>query len=403
MSGFEKQRLGRLREVMTGHLERGTISGMVTALSRHGEVQIEALGSTAFGSGTVMAPDSIFRISSMTKPVTAVAAMILLEECRLRLDEPVDGFLPELADRRVLRRIDAQIDDTVPARRPITLRDLLTFTLGYGMVFAEPGTWPIQAAIEEQLGPDGPPQPAGRLVEGGPDEWLARLAALPLIHQPGEGWMYNIGSDVVGVLIERVAGQPFAAFLKERIFDPLGMVDTGFFVPEAAAGRFTTSYGTDPETGVATVYDPPVGGQWNRPPAFCSGAGGLVSTIDDYLAFARMLHNGGRLGAERILSRPAVELMTTDHLTAAQKAAASWVPGGFDDHGWGFGVSVQTRRTDLGSVGTYGWAGGMGTSWATDPREDLIGILLTQGLWSSPQPPPVCLDFWTCAYQAFDD
>ena len=400
MSGFEKQRLGRLRDVLAGHLERGTIPGVVTALSRHGEVQIDALGSTAFGSGRAMAADSIFRISSMTKPVTAVATMILLEECRLRLDEPVDELLPELAGRRVLRRPDAQVDDTVPARRPITLRDLLTFTWGFGMIFAEPGTWPIQAAIAEQFGPDGPPQPSGPPA---PDEWLARLAALPLIHQPGECWMYNTGSDVLGVLIERAAGQPFATFLKERIFDPLGMVDTGFFVPQAAVERFTTSYAPDPVVGGTSVYDPPEGGQWNQPPAFCSGAGGLVSTVDDYLAFARMLHGGGRLGGARILSRPSVELMTTDQLTASQKAATSWVPGAFDAQGWGFGVSVQTRRVDPGSIGRYGWAGGMGTSWVSDPREDLIGILLTQGTWSSPQPPPICLDFWTCAYQAFDD
>jgi CubicO group peptidase (beta-lactamase class C family) len=400
MSGFEKQRLGRLHDVMAGHLERGAVPGMVTALSRHGEVQVDALGSMAFGSDSMMAPDSIFRISSMTKPVTAVAAMILLEECRLRLDEPVDRLLPELTDRQVLRRLDAQIDDTVPARRPITLRDLLTFTSGDGMILAEPGTWPIQAAIEEQFGRNGPPQPAG---PPGPDEWIARLGTLPLIHQPGECWMYNTGSDVVGVLIERAAGQPFAAFLKERIFDPLGMVDTGFSVPQTAVGRFTTSYAPDPGTGAATVYDPPEGGQWNQPSAFCSGAGGLVSTVEDYLAFARMLRNGGRLGAERILSRPAVELMTTDQLTAAQKAATSWVPGVFDAQGWGFGVSIQTRRTDFGSVGRYGWDGGMGTSWACDPREDLVGILLTQGAWSSPQPPQVCLDFWTCAYQSFDD
>ena len=352
-----------------------------------------------------MARDTIFRISSMTKPITAVATMILVEECRLRLDEPVGRWLPELADPRVLRRPDADIDDTVPAERPITVRDLLTFTWGSGLVLAMPGTLPIQAAMQERLGRSGPPQP-GEVRTA--DAWIAGLGSLPLIHQPGTCWMYNTGSDVLGVLIERACGRPFASFLRERIFEPLGMLDTGFLVTPANLARFATSYARDPQTGDLAVYDVAEDGQWSRPPAFASGAGGLVSTVDDYLTFARMLLAGGRTGAgrsggERILSRPAVALITTDQLTARQKTATSWVPGAFDSHGWGFGVSVRTRRDGLAAVGQYGWDGGMGTSWASDPDEGLIGILLTQMMWTSPIPPDVCLDFWTSAYQALGD
>ena len=399
MNGFEKQRLSRLDDVMAGYVTNGTVPGAVLALSRHGQVHVDQIGTMAFGAGPPMARDTIFRISSMSKPITAVAALILLEECRLRLDDPVDRLLPELADRRVLRRPEAEVDDTVPANRPVTVRDLLTFTWGFGMVFAGPGTLPIQAAMDEQLGRTGPPQP-GRTPTS--DEWMARLATLPLIHQPGTCWMYNTGSDVLSVLIERAAGQPFADFLRERVFAPLGMVDTGFSVPPADLARFATSYVGDPQTGRPTVYDEP-SGQWSRPPAFASGAGGLVSTIDDYLAFAQMLLDGGRRGGERILSRPSVELMTTDQLTAEQKAATDWTPGAFDSHGWGFGVSVRTRRDSPQSIGHYGWDGGMGTSWASDPREGLIGILLTQGMWMAPSPPDICRDFWTGAYQALDD
>lgn len=397
--GFHQQRLGRMRARLAAHVDGGAVSGLVTAVARHGEVQVEAFGTTAHGGSTPMARDTIFRIASMTKPVTAVATMILLEEGRLRLDDPVDDLLPELADRQVLRRPDAEVDDTVPAERPITVRDLLTFTWGFGMVFGPPGEWPIQVAVEEQLGPPGPPQPQA-MPE--PDEWIRRLGTLPLVHQPGTCWMYNTGSDVLGVLIARASGRPFEDFLAERIFGPLGLTDTGFSVPAADIARLATSYGSDPETGAPTPYDEP-GGQWSRPPAMASGAGGLVSTIDDYLAFAHLLLAGGSRGGERILARPSVELLTTDQLTSAQKAATTWVPGAFDSTGWGFGVSVRTRRTDPASVGSYGWDGGLGTSWANDPREDLIGVVLTQAMYTSPSPPPVVRDFWAGAYQAIDD
>jgi CubicO group peptidase (beta-lactamase class C family) len=397
--GLSRARLVRMHDVMASYVERGEVPGLVTLVSRRGEVHVDAIGAQAFGDSPPMRRDTIFRISSMTKPIIAAATMILVEECKLRLDEPVDALLPELADRQVLKRLDGPLDDTEPAKRPITVRDLLTFRMGFGMIMAPPDAYPIlKAANEQQIGM-GPPSPS---TVPAPDEWMRRLGSLPLMHQPGEQWMYNTGSDVLGVLITRASGQELPTFLRERIFEPLEMRDTAFSVPEASLDRLATSYWTDPTSGKLTVYDEAVGGQWSHPPAFPSGAGGLVSTIDDYLAFGQMMLSQGKHGNERILSRPSVELMTTDQLTPEQKAASSLISGFLDGHGWGFGVSVVTRRDDIAAVpGRYGWDGGLGTSWYSDPREDMVIILMTQCAWASPSPPNVY--FWTLAYQAIDD
>jgi len=399
--GFSKARLGRMREVMAGYVERGEVPGVVTLLSRRGEVHVHAIGMKTLGGSDPIRRDTIFRISSMTKPITAAATMILVEGCKLRLDEPVDRLLPELAERKVLKRLDGPLDDTVPARRPITVRDLLTFRMGMGIVMAPPDSYPIQKAMSGlQLG-QGPPSPS---IPPAPDEWMRRLGTLPLMHQPGEKWMYHTGSDVLGVLIARASGRPFETFLGERLFAPLGMKDTGFSVPAAKLDRLATSYWTNFQTGALELYDEGRGGQWSRPPAFPSGGAGLVSTIDDYLAFGRMMLDKGRHGNTRVLSRPAVETMTTDQLTPEQKAVSGILPGYFESHGWGFGLAVVTRREEVaGPVGKFGWDGGLGTSWATDPSEDMVGILMTQRAWTSPRPPNVCRDFWTSAYQAIDD
>lgn len=399
--GLSAERLKRLHDVMTGYVERGEVPGLVTLVARRGEGHVDAIGAMAGGSEEPMRRDTIFRISSMTKPITAAAAMILIEACALRLDEPVNRLLPELANRQVLKRPDADLDDTVPAHRPITVRDLLTFTMGVGIVAAAPGTVPIADALAElELG-QGMPSPQ---TPPAPDEWIRRLGTLPLMYQPGERWMYNTGSDVLGVLIERASGQPFETFLKERIFDPLGMNDTGFDVIWDRIGRLATSYVIDPDSGAAAIYDEPADGQWSRLPSFPSGGGGLVSTVDDFLAFADMLRGKGVSRGERILSRPSVEFMTSDQLTPEQKAASGLVPGFFRVHGWGFGVAVVTERTEVAkSVGTYGWDGGMGTSWYNDPAEDLTMILMTQQAWTSPIPPRLFQDFWTATYQAIAD
>lgn len=399
--GLSGKRLDRMHDVMAGYVSRGEVPGLVTLVSRRGEVQVNAIGTMTAGGSAPMQRDTIFRISSMTKPVTAVATMILVEECKLRLDEPVDRFLPELSDRRVLNRIDGPLNDTVPAKRPITVRDLLTFTMGFGIIMAPPGTYPSQRAMNELLPDQGIPQPSAAPA---PEEWMRRLGALPLLHQPGEKWMYNTGSDVLGVLIARASGQPFETFLTTRIFEPIGMKDTGFFVPAERIHRLPTSYLVNPKTGALELYDDANGGQWSRPPAFPSGAAGLVSTVDDFLAFGQMMLNKGKLGNERILSRPSIELMTNDQLTPEQKAVSGLIPGYFDNHGWGFGMAVVTRRNDVGLVpGSFGWDGGLGTSWYSDPAEEMVTILMTQRAWTSPSPPDVCLDFWTSAYQAIDD
>jgi CubicO group peptidase (beta-lactamase class C family) len=397
--GFAPARLERLRAVMAGYVERGEVPGIVALFSRRGETQVETFGTMAASGGAPITRDALFRISSMAKPVTAAATMLLVEECKLRLDEPVDRLLPELARRRVLRQPASELDDTVPATRPITVRDLLTFTMGMGLIMAPPETYPIQRALAAAELGQGPPMPA---TPPAPDEWMRRLGALPLVAQPGEHWMYNTGADVLSVLIARAAGQSLADFLRERLFAPLGMRDTGFNATAANRDRLVTAYWTEPDGGLKE-YDPP-GGQWSGVPAFPSGAGGLVATADDFLAFGQMLLNKGRHGREWLLSRRAVELMTTDHLTPAQKLDSALVPGYWETHGWGFGMAVDTARGDLANnPGRFGWDGGMGTSWWSDPGEDLTGILLTQCAWRSPSPPNVCRDFWTLVYQALDD
>ena len=399
--GLSEERLERLHEVMAGYVERGVAPGIVTLVSRGGDEDVAVVGTTAVSGDEPMKRDTIFRIASMSKPITAVAAMILVEECKLRLDDPVDELLPELANRQVLRSLESELDDTVPANRPITLRDLLTFRLGIGLVFPpDPGNpYPIQQAMGEQLvgfvpNPQAVPEP---------DEWMRRLGSLPLIRQPGEAWLYGTGSNVLGVLIARAAGQSLGEFMQERLFEPLGMQDTGFSVPADKIDRLATSYWTDFTTGELTLIDDLAKSNWSSPPAFESGAGGLVSTVDDLYAFGQMMLNKGTYGDGRILSRPSVELMTADQLTLEQKAIPGLVPGFWEDHGWGFGVAIDTKRTQIyASPGRFGWFGGYGTSWYVDPAEGVIGILLTQAAFASADPPAIERDFWTTAYQAIE-
>jgi CubicO group peptidase (beta-lactamase class C family) len=397
--GFSKARLSRMHDTMARHVASGSVPGLITLISRRGETHVDAIGMKAVGGYDRMRRDTIFRIASMTKPIVAAAAMILVEECSLRLDDPVDPLLPELANRKVLRTIASALDDTVPAERPVTLRDLLTFRLGIGMIVAPRATYPIQKAMADvglTPGPNLPSQP--------PDELMKRFGSLPLIHQPGERWLYHSGSDILGVLIARASGQTLEAFLCERIFTPLGMRDSAFSVPETKLDRLATCYRYDPATGSLALFDAARGGRFARPPVFESGGGGLVSTVDDYLAFGLMMLGKGRQGRERIFSRPTVELMTTDHITPEQKLLSPFFPGFWDNRGWGFGLAIVTRRDDLAAgPGRFGWDGGYGTSAYMDPNEDLVAILMTQRLWDSPTPPVVQRDFWTSVYQAIDD
>jgi len=399
-AGLSTARLQRLHATMGRYVERGEVAGVAMLVSRRGQTWVDTVGCQDRERGDAMRRDTLFRIASMTKPVTAVAAMMLVEEGRLGLDEPLDGLLPELAQRRVLRRIDGPLEDTEPARRALTLRDLLTFRMGFGVILAASERWPIQQAINALHiwgRKPWPPHP--------PDEWLRRLGTLPLMYQPGERWMYHTGAEVAGVLIARVAGQPFETFLRERIFQPLGMRDTGFHVPVDKLARFATCYQDNPLTRSISLFDDARDSQWSHAPTFPSGGSGLVSTLDDYHAFAQMMLNRGQLGEMRLLSRPTVEAMITDQLTPEQKSkSTAFFPSFWEARGWGFGMAVITRRDGPSTnPGRFGWDGVYGTSWYSDPAEDLVGILMIQRLGFAPTNVGINADFWTLVYQALAD
>jgi len=393
--GLSSARLARMHDALAGYVERREIPGLVALVARDGDVHVEALGTMALGGAAPMTRDAIFRIASIAKPITAAAAMILVEDCKLLLDDSIEPWLPELANRRVLKSIAAELDDTVPARRAITVRDLLTLCMGFGSVMAMPDTYPIQRAIRElRIGGDGP-----KLQSAWPptDEWLRNLGSLPLIAQPGERWMYHVSIDVLGVLIARVAGMPLGAFLRERIFEPLGMKDAGFVVPAEKIDRLPEFYFFNRQTNALDVFDGIANSTWLAEPPFESGGGGLVATIDDYYAFCRMLLDDG----QRILSRASVELMMSDQLTPAQRDGAELFFGTHSS--WGFGGAVDIRRREIfHTPGRFGWTGGFGTTAYSDPLEGLIGILFTQRMMDSPEPPKVFVDFWTLAYAAME-
>ncbi|MFG3225754.1 serine hydrolase domain-containing protein [Kitasatospora sp. NPDC048194] len=404
-NGFTDAGLRRLHDVLARHIDSGAVPGAVALVGRGDRTHVLALGTMNHGGGEPMRRDTIFRMASTSKPVTVAAGMVLLDECRLRLDDPVDPWLPELADRRVLKRIDGPLDDTVPAKRPITVRDVLTSTFGLGMDMTALGTPIMNAVFEQGLTPDLPtPMPE-------PDEWIRRLGTLPLMHQPGEQWQYHIASDLLGVLVARVTGRPFEEFLRERVFGPLGMTDTGFHVSADRIDRLPDLYAPDPQSGEFHVWDEAADGRWSKPPAFPGGGGGLVSTVDDYHAYFRMLLDQGVHGGERILSRAAVELMTTNRLTPEQTAARTalardnvHLSHGQGQHGgWGFGMAVRTYRGDYAPVGQFGWDGGSGTSTYADPRTGLVGMVLTQTGMSVPNAARLIHDFWTTVYQAIED
>jgi CubicO group peptidase (beta-lactamase class C family) len=398
-AGLSKSRLERMNQVLSGYIERKEMPGLVALVSHRDDVHVETLGTMSVGHPAPMQRDTIFRIASLTKPITAVAAMILVEECKLRLDESIEPWLPELANRRVLKSMSAQPDDTMPALRAITVRDLLTFRMGFGSVMAMPGTYPIQKLIREyRIGGDGPPLPS---QAPGTEEWLQKLSSLPWMAQPGERWIYHVSSDVLGVLIARVSGQSLGTFMRERIFDPLGMKDTAFHIPSGKIERLPACYSFNHRKNTLDLYDDAANSAWRSEPPFESGGGGLVSTIDDYFAFSRMMLNKGRHGHEQVLSRAAVELMTSDQLTPEQRASSEIFFGAH--RSWGFGMAVEIQRNEIfRTPGRFGWDGGFGTSAYTDPAEGMIGILFTQRMMESPEPPKVFTDFWTLAYGAME-
>jgi CubicO group peptidase (beta-lactamase class C family) len=375
-----------LHDVLQSSVDEGTVPGAVALVARGDQVDVEAVGSLDVDGSAPMARDSIFRIASITKPITAAAVLMLVEDGRIALDEPVGKWLPEIAEPTVVRTPSSPIDDVVPAVRPITVLDLLTNRAGYG--FPSDFTLPqVQQLFTVQTD--------GREVQLRPhtDEWMAALGRIPLLHQPGEAWLYDTCSDLQGVLIARASGRSLPDFLAERVFEPLGMVDTGFVVPASKRDRFTSYYKPSPVGGLELADGPD--GQWSSLPAFPAGAGGLAGTVDDWFRFARMLLSEGVVDGRRLLSAESVRQMTTNHLTAAQRAAN---PLFLEGQGWGFGGSVDVAPSNPWNVpGRYGWVGGTGTSAHLVPSTGAVTILLTQRGAASPVTPQLMRDFWRYA------
>ena len=380
--------LARLHKIAAGHVGADQVPGLVALVARGGQVHAEALGSLTIG-GPAVQRDSLFRIASMTKPVTGVATLALAAEGLFRLDEPVDRLLPELANRRVLRRMDGPLDDTVPAHRAIIVRDLLNYTFGFGdewAMFCAAEPWPVIAEQSRlRLATLGPPDLAH---QPDPDTWIAGLGSLPLLAQPGERWFYNTSASVLGVLCARATGQPFGDVLRSRVFEPLGMRDTGFWTTETS--RLATAY--QPAAGGLRVWDEPAGTS-SQPPPFGDGAAGLLSTADDLLAFSRMLLRGGA----PVLAADAVAEMTRDQLTPEQKSHGGLGPGFFDAVELGI---LRVRGDRRGAGGAFGWAGGFGSTWLADPARDLTVLVLTQRTFDGPGGHPLHDEVQAAAYAA---
>jgi CubicO group peptidase (beta-lactamase class C family) len=394
--GFSGERLKRLTTAMRAHVDAGSVAGVVTLVHRHGEtVHSDVLGWQDEEAKIPMRRDTLFRIASMTKPIVSVAALMLVEEGKLRLGEPVDRFLPELVRRKVLRSPGGALTDVYDAPRPITLKDLLLHRAGIPYLLTAEG--PMQVALAE----------FNALVLPGDmpmDNWMARLGALPLVGEPGARWHYGMSTDVLGVLIQRASGMDFADYLRTRIFEPLGMVDTFFWVPDDKADRFGPAYAPDPKTGKRMVQDHPNGSRWRNPASFPSGGAGMISTADDYLKFAKMILGRGKSGDTRLLSRTTWELMTTDHLTPAERATPFLGMPFWTSMGFGLGLSIADNPTGqdwLGSPGRLGWPGAYGTWWVVDPKEDLIALMMIQLYFGAGG--TMRTDCETAIYQAIDD
>ena len=357
---------------LQGVVDAGDLSGFVTLVWRKGEVvKVDTLGRRDIAGDKPMTRDTIFRIASMTKPITSVVALMLMEEGRLKLDDPITRWAPEFSDMQVLLAPDGPLDQTAPARRDITVEDLMTHRSGLAYGFTSMG--PIAQAHEKSLGPAlGTP-----LM---PDEWMKRLGDLPLSHQPGDRFHYSHATDVLGFIIARIEGKPLDQVLQDRVFGPLGMTDTAFHVPLEKQDRAAKLYRINPETDameeVALPYH-------STPPAFSAGGGGLVSTADDYLKFARAMLGKGEVDGVRLLKTETVEMMISDRLTEAQKAIPFMGIPFWLGQGFGLGLSVITDPVKqawmgAGNAGAFGWPGAFGTWWQADPQADMVLIYLIQ-------------------------
>ena len=351
-----------LQELLARHVAAGTIPGAV-ALMGGENAEVVTAGVASVGGGPMDA-DAIVRIQSMTKAITSVAALRLVEAGRLELDQPLVEWLPELADRQVLRNPAAELDDTVPAQRAITLRHLMTNTSGYGMAIQAS---PLREAMIANGTEAGSEPPAV-----GADEWLSRLAELPLAFQPGEGWRYHHSFGVLGILISRVTGRPLGEQLEQDVLGPLGMTDTAMWVADGKLDRLPAAY-RHGDGGLVEI-EPAGGGFYAGPPPFDVSHNELVSTARDYHRFARMLAEGGHAGAQPMMSPDHFKELTSDQVPAACKTADSFFPGFWDGTGWGFGVAVKTAGPQRGR---FGWSGGQGTDFFVDP-DGTVGVLLTQ-------------------------
>lgn len=378
-----------LHGTLQRYVDDGTLPGAVGLVARGSRTEVAAVGSLAVG-GAPMAHDSIFRLASITKPITAAAVMMLVEDGRIGLDDPVRRWLPELADPKVVRTAASPVEDVVPAARPITVFDLLTMRAGYG--FPSDFTLPAVQSLSAV-------QTDGREVQSypPPDVWMAELAKVPLLYQPGEAWLYDTCSTLQGVLIARVAGESLPDFLSERVFAPLGMADTGFEVPRAKRDRFTSYYRSLPDGGLE-LHDGP-DGQWSTLPEFPLGNGGLAGTAGDWLAFGRMLLAGGTAAdGRRLLTGDSVRMMTSDHTTPAQREIGALF---LEGQGWGFGGSVDIAAIEPWNVpARYGWVGGTGTSAYITPSTGAVAILFTQVAMDSPVSPVWMPEFWRYAASA---
>jgi CubicO group peptidase (beta-lactamase class C family) len=376
--------MSTLHDILHQHVERGTVPGAVALVARGDDVEVVTVGSVDTDGTAPMARDSIFRIASITKPITAAAVLMLVEDGLLGLDSPVEEWLPELAKPAVVRTPSAAVDDVVPAARPITVEDLLSSRTGWGFPsdFSLPA---VQSLFTVQKD--------GRALQQwpDPDTWLGLLAQVPMLYQPGEAWLYGTSSDLQGILVARASGRTLPDFLAERIFEPLGMKDTAFDVPASKRHRFTSAYSTAPDATLHLSDTPD--GEWSRVPSFHSGGGGLASTADDWLAFARLLLRAGTApDGRRLLSPTSVSRMTTNHLTAAQRDSATLF---LEGQGWGYGAQVDVTPSDPWNVpGRYGWVGGTGTTAHIVPQTGTVTILLTQAAMQNPTPTPLMRDFW---------
>jgi CubicO group peptidase (beta-lactamase class C family) len=386
--GFSSARLGRINTVMQRYVDERKLAGMVTLVARRGQtVHFETCGLADIATGAPMQLDTLFRIYSMTKPITSAAVLMLFEEARLQLSDSIADYIPAFADVKVLdNSVGSGVRYVAPAR-PISIRDLLTHTAGLSYGFDD--NVYIDELYRKHVYSLRETNPNGTL-----EEFIQAIAKLPLAYQPGSAYRYSFATDVLGLLVQVVAGMPFEEFLRQRIFEPLGMGDTGFYVPAEQIGRFAANHGPDAEHGL-TVIDAPATSEYARPTRLPSGGGGLVSSTSDYLRFAQMLLNQGELDGARLLGRKTVELMTSNHLPAGVHP--------FDDvySGFGLGVSVlldPAQAQNLGSVGTFGWGGAANTNFWVDPREELIGILMVQFMPSDTY--PVSPNFRTLVYQA---